>query len=67
MNLWLISIVRSVDFLCNVLFYISLFCILFNFSDMSESQKSTFKKLFFISLIGIIFIPSKEALQAMLG
>ena len=55
MNLWIISIVRSMDFLCNILFYISL---------LREVQ---LKRYFFTSLIGVIFIPSKEALQAMLG
>lgn len=67
MNLWIISIVRSIDFLCNILFYISLFCILFNFQNMDDDERSSVKKVFFTSLFGVIFIPSKEALQAMLG
>lgn len=67
MNLWLISIIRSVDFLCNILFYVSLFCILFNFQNMSDDERSSAKKVFLTSLFGVIFLPSKEALQAMLG
>lgn len=67
MNLWLISIIHSVDFLCNILFYVSLFCILFNFQNMSDDERSSTKKVFLTSLFGVIFLPSKEALQAILG
>lgn len=67
MNLWLISIIRSIDFLCNILFFISLYCILFNLQDMSDDGRSSVTKVFIVSLFGVIFIPSKEALQAMLG
>jgi hypothetical protein len=34
---------------------------------MPDDERSSVKKVFFTSLMGVIFIPSKEALQAMLG
>ena len=70
MKIWLIEIIHNVDVLCNVIFWW-----LLGFAFVSHLKSSSLilninRRLFMvwlIALMGVLFIPTKEALHLMLG
>jgi len=68
MNIWLIDIIRSANLVCNVLFFVLTWIAA---GLISKGRKAEITPLmigiWIVCLVGVIFIPSKEALQTMLG
>ena len=75
MNIWLIEIIHNIDILCNI----TVFCLMaYRISYIHACRKLgteptvsetdlLVRRIWYIALAGVIFIPSKEALQTMLG
>nr|DAS51062.1 MAG TPA: hypothetical protein [Caudoviricetes sp.] len=66
---WLIDFIHNIDITCNVIFFMLNF---FIFITYVKSENNTLvvgkniRRLWFIYLIGIILIPSKEVLYKLL-
>lgn len=69
MKYWLIDFIHNIDITCNVVFFMLNF---FIFIAYAKSENNTLvvgkniRRLWFICLIGIILIPSKEVLYKLL-
>ncbi|EFC51657.1 MULTISPECIES: hypothetical protein [Neisseria] len=69
MKQWVIEIIHNVDILCNVAFWISamaLFALSLNGDESAKEIAGFWLKVFLVSLFGVMVIPSKEVLEAML-
>lgn len=68
MKIWLIDTIRSADLVCNVLFFVMTWIAA---SLISKGRKAEITPLiveiWIVCLVGVVFIPSKAALQVMLG
>ena len=68
MNIWLIDTIRSANLVCNVLFFVMTWIAA---GLISKGRKAEITPLiveiWIVCLVGVVFIPSKAALQVMLG
>lgn len=68
MKIWLIDIIRSANLVCNVLFFVMTWIAA---GLISKGRKAEITPLmvgiWIVCLVGVVFIPSKAALQVMLG
>ena len=75
MNIWLIEIIHNIDILCNItFFYLMAYRISYIHACRKLGTEPTVsetdllaRRIWYIALAGVIFIPSKEALQTMFG
>ncbi|MDO5058607.1 MAG: hypothetical protein Q4D82_01540 [Neisseria sp.] len=69
MKLWLISIIVSINALCNFVlwFWICYFSLHAIRKDSIPIIKGFWRWSMIIALLGVLFIPSKEALNVLLG
>lgn len=68
MKIWLIDTIRSANLVCNVLFFVMTWIAA---GLISKGRKAEITPLmvgiWIVCLVGVVFIPSKAALQTMLG
>lgn len=70
MNVWLIDIIHNVDILCNIVFWWMLGFYMLGYAKSRHMHLNIGRKSFvvwLIAVIGVVFIPSKAALEQMLG
>lgn len=70
MKFWLIEIIHNIDMLCNGVFWIITLIVLMGYAKSRSLNVGIHPKLAFVwsvSALGILLIPSKDALVQMLG
>ena len=65
MKIWLIEVIHNIDVLCNIVFWFVLAFVWIGYIRSGRQNmmiSSRLFKIWLIALIGVIFIPSKEAM-----